>query len=203
MSTVTQLILIASIIAVVPLFNLLEELHVPFGLIYFTVPFTILGLIVWMPDSFKRWLMKQVHDPKNPHSERSDINRGLRFMLLKMIFTFRSIFWGFLTRYYPFSRLYRDRLIHADNLSLRNFIHELEQYSEDIHLSFSITGGDPTGDMTFLNAVQSENVKMKKDEYLSRLLEKLQEKYVSIYISPRDRGFQICIPTEMIKKRSK
>lgn len=178
------------------LFIILDKIHFPFGIFFFTVLSSALGLIIWMPESLHTSLVNVMINPDNMERKRE-----WRLMIAYLILSAHRLFCGFLTRYYPFSKFHQDRLHHAANHSLKKFKEELEQFTVDIHLPLYITGGDMTESMTYLSAVQSRESKLKKKQFLSDLQVKLQEKYISIYISPRSRGFTICVPTVMIEKQ--
>lgn len=108
-------------------------------------------------------------------------------------------FWGFLTKFYPFSLLYRDRLFNAQNRNIKNFIDELEKYAREVHLPLLIESGDSSSIMSLFSAKQIGSKRMKKELYLKQLSEKLQAKYETIYLKNETSGFKIQVPTNMVR----
>ncbi len=200
MSVKTQYIVLGSVVAFFLFLKFLELLHITIGLFFLFLLLFGVYLILFLPKPFARYIYKLVHVPRNVEIRRSDFNKGIRVIIVLVIMTIHDRFWSFITRYYPFSLMYRDRLFHAKNQSVQAFIHEIEAYAQKIHLPFTIQAGDGSDAMALFWAHQTGGRKLKKDVYLEKLREKLQEKYETIYISPEESGFTIRVPTIMVKR---
>lgn len=175
------------------LFAILDLLHISFSLFLFVIVVTFGYCILFIPKPVIFFLNRRI-DTKD-HS----LKRAIAILLFYIMMKWHDRFWEFVTRYYPFSLLYRDRFFHAENKPVKRFIHELEEYGKSIHLPFYIRGGDGSEAMALFWAKQTGGRKLKKEEYLRKLQEKLQEKYETIYLSPQLNGFTIHVPTSMVK----
>ena len=201
MSTKTQWKILAGILAFFLLVNVLDWLHISLGLVVLSILIVVLAYILILPKSLILFLCNFAYAPGTDEKKRESWDRGWRIVLFEVIQTIHDWFWGFVTRYYPFSLLYSDRLFHAGNQDVKAFINELEVYAKEIHLPFLIQSGDTSAPMMMFHVVQ-RGYRLKKAAYLEQLKEKLQSKYESIYLQDKVDGFTILVPTSMLRGQS-
>ena len=198
MSTKTQWKLFAGLVVYLLVVMFLDWLHISLGLVVLGILIVGLMYILILPKSLIIFLCHFAYDPQKDGKKRESWDRGWRIVLLELTVAVHDRFWGFVTRYYPFSLLYPDRLFHAHNQDVKAFVKELEIYSKEIHLPFLIQSGDTSAPMMMFHVVQ-RGYKLKKAAYLEKLKEKLQEKYESIYLQDKADGFTILVPTSMVR----
>jgi hypothetical protein len=116
----------------------------------------------------------------------------LFFTLTKSYHSFIS----WITQYYPFSLLYRNRLIHHDNLTVRNFMMKMEKVVRKAGVKIFILGGKREEYMTEFTGYLDRETKNRTDA-ITILETTLQEKYQSIYVRDEDENVRILIPTEV------
>ncbi|MFZ5844961.1 MAG: hypothetical protein ACOY0S_00645 [Patescibacteria group bacterium] len=178
----------------------LGMLHIPVGAVFLFLLLIGLWLVLFLPKPFVMFLDRLINVPKNVETKQSGFDKGLRVMLILAIQKIHDGFWRFATQYYPFSLLYRDRLFHERNKPIQGFIAELEAYARTINLPFIIRAGDGSEAMALFWAQQTGGKRLKKEEYLQKLQEKLQAKYETIYLRAEANGFTIHVPTSMVKQ---
>lgn len=184
-------------IAFVYFLNFLIYLQISIAGFFLTLLLVGLWLVLFPPRSFTIFICNLLL-PKSDKTKQGDSNISGGMIIIFIINKIHDRFWGFITKYYPFSLLYRDRFFNAQNKGVKTFIDELEAYVQKEHLPLLIESGDGSGLMTRFRAKQMGGKKIKKEEYLRQLLEKLQVKYETIYIRSEAKGFTIQVPTSMV-----
>lgn len=154
MTTKTQWNLVDGVLIFCLLLSALEWLHISFGLVLLSVLIIGLAYILIFPKSLILFLCHFAFAPRIDGKKRESWDRGWRIVLLELVHAIHDQFWGFVTRYYPFSLLYSDRLFHAGNQDVKAFINELEVYAKEIHLPFFIQSGDTSAPMMMFRVVQ-------------------------------------------------
>lgn len=177
----------------------LDKLGIPIGAVFLVVLGVGVWLVLFLPKPFIKSLQNFVWSPKSANAQRTDSDIALRLALVLVIRRIHDGFWSFVTKYYPFSLLYQDRLFHAQNANVRSFITALETYAQKIGMPFVIREGNGSGAMSLFWAQQSGGKKIKKEAYTQQLQEKLQAKYETIYVSPETKGFTIHVPRSMVE----
>jgi hypothetical protein len=102
---------------------------------------------------------------------------------------------GYLTAYYPFSKLHTEKLFHANHKKLRNFIHDLEKTTKYANMPIYATGGEVAGPAYIITAFPTYKMKVN---LVNDLRELLVKKYEQIIISEFNGGIKIVIPQESI-----
>lgn len=149
---------------------------------------------------FYKWFRTPKPDIKDP-----DMKPQLIFLF--KVYSARAFFYlgtkqqeliSWLTHYYPFSLFWRNRLIHAANLPVRNLMDELQTVSEKSGIPIILTGGG-----TFTDYCEMEGYFMKKarnkDEAIKKLEKCLKSVYETIYVRNAEDGFKLIMPIDLIK----
>lgn len=104
-----------------------------------------------------------------------------------------------LTQYYPFSLLYKESLIHADNKLLRKFVLKIEKMANKAKLPLLICGNSYDGAVYTFEALLNKNENIG---FIKRLELLIQKELGSAYIR-RDspRKIRIIIPNETMEEQ--
>lgn len=145
-------------------------------------------------------------DTKRPNwSKASDKER--LFYLIKYFsgFFFFALgnryhtFISWLTQYYPFSLLYKDRLFHHDNLKVREIMIKFEKIAKKEGINTLVLSGGIEGGMAELIGYLNKGTK-NRQKVLGNLESALQKVYDTIYVRDQGDQFRILIPTESFEK---
>lgn len=106
-------------------------------------------------------------------------------------------FISWVTQYYPFSLLYRDKWTHVDHKPAREFVIKLEDAARKGRQDIAIIDGQAEGDGMEFYGYFNGLIK-DKDKRLKTLEKVLQKEFGSIYVRDHETGFRILIPTELL-----
>jgi hypothetical protein len=109
---------------------------------------------------------------------------------------------SWLTHYYPFSLFWRNRLIHANNLPVRNLMDKLQEVSGKSGIPILLTGGGTFTDYCEMEGYFIKKVR-NKDEAIKKLETSLRSVYETIFVRNAEDGFTLIMPLDLIKPYSK
>ncbi len=122
----------------------------------------------------------------------------LRYYLASVLLNFGQKYHSyipFLTRFFPFSSLYKGSLIHYENRHVRKLVLLLEKIAEDMNIPILITRGNSTSSVYILEGVLKQTTSKKG---LTTLEEVFQHKLGMIYIRQSNRKIRIICPIDLI-----
>src|SRR3989344_3804270 len=129
---------------------------------------------------------------KKKPSDLEIIARGLKSDLNSLLYKVG----GWLTRYYPFSLLFTDRLFHPKNAKLDKFVIKIAKLARKNKVPIYIHGSEIEGNMYQLNAVFHEPVKGNSLKKLETVLQKLLG---TVYVRRGEKKqIRILMPTEIM-----
>lgn len=108
-------------------------------------------------------------------------------------------FIGRITKYYPFSLLFQNRLFHYQNIPYRNFMERLEKIGDKSNIRIFIHSGQGEGQITefygkFLGRPKD------KDRLLMNLEQALRNEFGTIYVRVAKSKLRIIIPTKILNQ---
>lgn len=109
------------------------------------------------------------------------------------------LFISWVTQYYPFSLLYKDRLFHHDNLKVRELMIKFENIAKKEGINTLVLSGGIEGGMTELIGYLDKETK-DRQKVLGILETSLQKVYDTIYVRDQGDEFRILIPTESFER---
>lgn len=120
------------------------------------------------------------------------IMRGLKHDLDSFIYKLG----GWITKYYPFSLMFRDRLFHPNNAKLDKFVIKLAKLARKNKVPIYVYGSEIDGNLYQLNAVFHDPVKRNSLKKLEAILQKLLG---TVYVRRgKKKQIRILMPTEMM-----
>lgn len=145
-------------------------------------------------------------DTKRPNwSKASDKERILylvKYYTGICFFTLGNQYHSFIswvTQYYPFSLLYKDRLFHHDNLKVRELMIKFEKIAKKEGINTLVLSGGIEGGMAELIGYLDKEIK-DRQKVLGILETSLQKVYDTIYVRDQGDEFRILIPTESFER---
>lgn len=103
----------------------------------------------------------------------------------------------FVTQYYPFSLLYRDKLFHAANIKSMEIMRDMESIAANAGIGIDINHGEWHRDLSeFTGKLIKKG--MKKQETIQKLQDLFQEKYGSVYVQENKPGFRVLLDSKLI-----
>jgi hypothetical protein len=106
-------------------------------------------------------------------------------------------FVGWVTQYYPFSLLWRERLYHSKNLKVRNLMDEIRDVAKKSGLYIILLGGGNFTDYCEMEGDFTRRVR-NKALALKKLETCLIKTYKIVYVRELDRGFKLILPNNLI-----
>lgn len=103
-------------------------------------------------------------------------------------------FIGKLTKYYPFSLLYTDRLFHYNQRRLRKFIYSLEKYLAKNGIDILLFNNRDMGDFVEFDLAFNQ---IPSEQELHKIEKLLQKKYGSVFIRGKGIDIHLEIPNEL------
>lgn len=102
-----------------------------------------------------------------------------------------------ITAYYPFSLLYKDRLIHADNIKARDLMRGMEAIAESNGIPVCINDGYWDRQLSvFYGKLIKRGV--AKQDAVQKLQQLFQDKYGTVYVQDEKRGFRVLVDTNLL-----
>lgn len=147
---------------------------------------------------FFEWMNTPKPNPKRA-SWREELVFGFKVISGTIYFALgmaqqRLVSW--ITKYYPFSLLWRDKLYHAKNLPVRDLMNRLEVLSRKIGAPIMLTGGEEKNDYSEIEGYFEGRVH-NRSAAIKKLERGLQAKFSSLYVRRTDMGIKIIVPTEV------
>lgn len=103
----------------------------------------------------------------------------------------------YLTRYYPFSLLYKDRLFHAANKPGSDFMRTLEDTAWSKDFLIRVISGQELGETAeFIGKFEGKI--HDREKVLGELEKVFQSKYGSIYVRDINPDFRVLVPTTLV-----
>lgn len=104
---------------------------------------------------------------------------------------------SYITRYYPFSLLWRDRLYHAQNLPVRNLMNAMQKVAEKTQIPIVLIGGHSWSEYgeiegKFLQDVKDTEIARKKLE------EAFQAKFGLVYVRVDGENLKVIVPNSLL-----
>lgn len=145
-------------------------------------------------------------DAKRPNWSKASDKERLKYLLKYYLgFCFFTLgnryhsFISWITQYYPFSLLYKDRLFHHDNLKVRELMIEFENIAKKEGINTLVLSGGIEGGMAKLIGFLDKGTK-NRQKVLSDLETALQKVYETIYVRDHGNEFRILIPTQSFER---
>ena len=148
----------------------------------------LVAFFIFLPTSFIKLLLQF-----GRNSPKDSLKRNLSFFILIKFLDVHGEFISYVTKFFPFSLLYKESLIHTDNKELKMFIYNLEEYLRSKKMPILVKSGDLTTPLATLYARPLGHYKNNKIEYLEKLEFELQKKYQTVYVREQKTGFRILI----------
>lgn len=102
-----------------------------------------------------------------------------------------------LTKYYPFSLLYQDRLFHLANKPYSDFMYAIEGAAKEKDINVRVWNGQGFGEIAeFYGSFKQR--KFNKDVAKVNLEKRLQEKFGTVYVRDNPKGFKVIVPMSLI-----
>ena len=134
---------------------------------------------------------------KKKPSDLEIIARGLKHDLNSLLYKVG----GWLTRYYPFSLLFTDRLFHPKNAKLDKFVIKIAKLARKNKVPIYISGSEIEGNMYQFNAVFHQPVRRNS---LKKLEAVLQDKFGAVYVRKGNKGqLRIIMPLDSFESLQK
>lgn len=121
---------------------------------------------------------------------------GLSFFVLGNLY---HSFISWVTAYYPFSLLYKDRLFHHDNLKVRELMVKIEKIAKKEGINTLVLSGGIEGEMAELIGYLDKGIR-NRQKVLDNLETTLQKVYDTVYVRGQGDEFRILIPVESFQK---
>jgi hypothetical protein len=156
-----------------------------------------------IPSVFLRtlYLWSEVKEPTNSASEFDKIAYYFKiiiaYLFWKIIGPNYHKFIPWITRYYPFSLLYRGSLLHADAVKAKNLMRGMEASAENIGIPVDINSGQlGRGFSIFYGKLEKKG--LNKKNALQKLQDLFQDKYGTVYVQEESTGFRILIDSNLV-----
>lgn len=107
----------------------------------------------------------------------------------------RFITW--ITRYYPFSLLYKGSLLHATAVKARNLMRGMETVAEGAGIPVYINDGHWDRDFSVFYG-KFEKKGMNKHDAVGKLQELFQAKYGTVYVHEEKKGFRVLVDSNLV-----
>lgn len=129
---------------------------------------------------------------KKKPSDLEIIARGLKQDLNSLLYKVG----GWLTRYYPFSLIFTNRLFHPKNAKLNKFVIKIAKLARKNKVPIYIYGGEIENHLYQFNAIFHQPVRRNSLKKLEAILQKLLG---TVYVRKGDKKqIRILIPTEIM-----
>lgn len=135
--------------------------------------------------------------------KKDSVERYLAHFLLISLMLMDATIIRFLTRFFPFSLLYKDTLGHAKNMPLKMFVDSMEKYLKEQRMPVLIKSGDLDPPLATLFVVPRGKYRISKHAYLIKLEELLQKEYQTVFVRDYKTGFRILVSTEILNNSFK
>ncbi len=106
-------------------------------------------------------------------------------------------FVSLITKYYPFSLLYRNRLIHAANKPYSDFMWAIEGTAREKDINVQVWNGQGFGEIAEFYGIFVKRI-ANKSLAMVNLEKVLQDKFGTIYVRENAKGFKIIVPMSLI-----
>ena len=106
-------------------------------------------------------------------------------------------FISLITKYYPFSLLYRTRLIHAANKPYSDFMWTIEGAAKEKDINVRVWNGHGFGEIAEFYGVFVKRI-ANKSLAMTNLEKVLQDKFGTVDVRKNPKGFKIIVPTSLI-----
>jgi len=108
-------------------------------------------------------------------------------------------FISYITGYWPFSLFFQDRIYHASNKSIRDFVKKLEKLAGKLKTEILLVCDEQNNQLTSFKGYFFRKPKNRTKTILD--LESIfQKEFDSIFLRDRGNEFEIFIPTDFFKK---
>jgi len=141
-------------------------------------------------------------DSKRPNWEKATDKERIVYLLKyytgQSFFTIGNLYHSFIswiTQYYPFSLLYKDRLFHHDNLKVRTLMIKIEKIAKKEGINTLVLSGGIEGEMAELIGYLDKGIR-NRQKVLGNLETTLQKVYDTVYVRDLGDKFRILIPTK-------
>jgi len=108
---------------------------------------------------------------------------------------YRFITW--ITRYYPFSLLYKGSLLHADAVKAKNLMRGMETIAKRAGIPVYINNGHRDRDFSVFYG-KLEKRGMNKHDAVGKLQDLFQDKYGTVYVHEEKIGFRVLVDSNMV-----
>lgn len=102
-----------------------------------------------------------------------------------------------ITKYYPFSLFYKDRLFHAANKPYSDFMWDIEGTAKKNNVDIKVWNGHGFGETAEFYGTFKKRV-ANKDLAKINLEKILQEKFGTVYVRDNPKGFKVLVPMSLI-----
>ncbi len=157
------------------------------------------GIKIHILKTFYNWLNSP--KPRKSATNIEFIIWGIKMHAAILFFTkigpkyHQFITW--ITRYFPFSLLFRETLLHADNVKVRDLMDILKNISGKEGISISINDGEWGRYFSILHGTFEKKPK-SFEESMTKLEKIFIKKYPSFYFRRLKNKFDVLVPTEII-----
>jgi len=147
------------------------------------------------------WKLYCTRKPKEEVSYSTKLEYLIKFSLGLFYFSVvnpsRKRFITWVTQYYPFSLLFRESLLHAENQKVRAFMRGLEEIAIKEGLSIYVMNGQGGKEMSTFEGF-FENKVSDKEEKIGKLEEIFQKKFQTIFVRSTEEGFTVIVPSSLL-----
>lgn len=119
-------------------------------------------------------------------------------LLIARIFNNYRGFISKITKYYPFSLFWQDKLYHHNHLPARNLMTKFENISKKANLDIHVFQGGYSNGMCNFEVIFDNEIR-DKEKTIQKLEKVLQNEFASVYVRPEENnGIRILIPAELL-----
>lgn len=153
-------------------------------------------------DSISNYFYKSIKrkPPSKKASDKEIFSYEFKYCLAALFFALGNTYHEGITKitkYYPFSLLFRDRLYHYDNIKVRSLMIKLEEIAKNADIDILILRGNQENQMNVFYGLIDKRTENR--DKICQLLEKtLQKEYGTVYVRDNGKEVNILIPTEML-----
>jgi|GEM_PF-6360429 len=147
---------------------------------------------------FRLYLNEVFSKPYSKEEDNTDVYIFvIKYLYFKKIIPlyFRFITW--ITHYYPFSLLYKNKIFHASNIKAYKLINDMENVARNAKIPILIENGYQDWNIcTFYGILFG--VKTKKQVVVKKLQQLFQDKFGTVYVQEEKRGFRIVVDRNLV-----
>ncbi len=134
---------------------------------------------------------------KNPKRVSDQVKLLIAYYIIVKIDPASRILLTWITRFFPFSRLFSDRLFHVDNLKARNLMRGMEDVAKAAGIPVYINDGHRDRNFSVFYG-KMERGGINKERAVIKMQELFREKFGDVYVQNEKLGFRVLVDSRMV-----